>query len=108
MNHAHESGYPCASQSPACCGMGGLQGDAIRTQLHQVTRSKIQANGRGLASTATLYRGSANGELLLGRMKALFSKGTTHTALDLDEFFHNKILFKLRRRIGTDRITPEM
>src|SRR6266849_5472648 len=50
---------------------------------------------------------ASTGELLLGRMKALFSKGRTHAALDLDELFHNKILFKLRRRIGTDGITPE-
>jgi uncharacterized tellurite resistance protein B-like protein len=50
---------------------------------------------------------ASTGELLLGRMKGLFSKRKTHAALDLDEFFHNKILFKLRRRIGADRITPE-
>jgi uncharacterized tellurite resistance protein B-like protein len=50
---------------------------------------------------------ASTGELLLGRMKGLFSKRKAHDALDLDEFFHNKILFKLRRRIGTDRITPE-
>jgi uncharacterized tellurite resistance protein B-like protein len=55
-----------------------------------------------------LLKQASTGELLLGRMKALFSKSSTRAALDLDEFFHNKILFKLRRRVGTDRITPEM
>jgi uncharacterized tellurite resistance protein B-like protein len=52
---------------------------------------------------------ASTGELLLGRMKALFSKNSkAHPGLDLDEFFRNKILFKLRRRIGTESITPEM
>src|SRR6266436_8375530 len=35
---------------------------------------------------------ASTGELLLGRMKALFSKSSkAHPGLDLDEFFHNKI-----------------
>jgi uncharacterized tellurite resistance protein B-like protein len=50
---------------------------------------------------------ASTGDLLFGRLKGLFSKRKLPDALDLDEFFHNKILFKLRRRIGTDRITPE-
>jgi uncharacterized tellurite resistance protein B-like protein len=55
-----------------------------------------------------LLKQASTGDLLLRRMKALFSAKTPQQTLDLDEFFHNKILFKLRRRIGTDRITPEM
>ncbi len=55
-----------------------------------------------------LLNQASTSELLLGRMKALFSKSKASAALDLDEFFRNKILYKLRRRIGTDRITPEM
>jgi uncharacterized tellurite resistance protein B-like protein len=50
---------------------------------------------------------ASTSDLLLGRLKGLFSRRRVNDALDLDEFFHNKILFKLRRRIGTDRITPE-
>jgi uncharacterized tellurite resistance protein B-like protein len=50
---------------------------------------------------------ASTGELLLRRMKALFSKRNPEAVIDLDEFVHNKVLFKLRRRIGTDRITPE-
>ncbi len=55
-----------------------------------------------------LLKHASTGDLLLGRLKALFSKRKVDDALDLDEFCHNRILFKLRRRIGTDRITPEV
>jgi len=54
-----------------------------------------------------LLKQASTSDLLLRRMKTLFSKQRPEQKLDLDEFFHNKILFKLRRRIGTDRITPE-
>ena len=50
---------------------------------------------------------ASTGDLLIRRVKSLFAKPDMHTAVDLDEFVHNKILFKLRRRIGTDLITPE-
>lgn len=51
---------------------------------------------------------ASTADLLIGRLKGIFSKRNNGKPLDLDEFFHNKILFKLRRRIGTDRITPEI
>jgi uncharacterized tellurite resistance protein B-like protein len=47
-------------------------------------------------------------ELLVGRMKSLFQKRPSESRLDLDEFIRNKILFKLRRKIGATEITPEM
>jgi uncharacterized tellurite resistance protein B-like protein len=47
-------------------------------------------------------------ELLVRKMKALFIKRQNTTPLDLDEFLRNKILFKLKRRIGTEQITPDM
>jgi uncharacterized tellurite resistance protein B-like protein len=47
-------------------------------------------------------------ELLMGRVKGLFQKRPGAALVDLDEFIRNKIFFKLRRRIGTDQITPEM
>ena len=47
-------------------------------------------------------------ELLVGRMKGLFQKPPKAALVDLDEFVRNKIFFKLRRRIGTEEITPEM
>ena len=50
---------------------------------------------------------ASTSELLLRRTRALISKQRPQHAVDLDEFFHNKILFKLRRRIGADLITPE-
>jgi len=47
-------------------------------------------------------------ELLIGRMKGLFQKRARPALVDLDEFIRNKIFFKLRRRIGTEQVTPEM
>ena len=47
-------------------------------------------------------------DLLVGRMKGFFKKPQTQNALDLDEFIRNKILFKLRRRLESNDITPEM
>jgi len=47
-------------------------------------------------------------ELLVGRMKGLFQRRSPAALVDLDEFMRNKVFFKLRRRIGTDEITPEM
>jgi uncharacterized tellurite resistance protein B-like protein len=41
-------------------------------------------------------------------MKGLFTKPRDEMEIDLEEFFQNKVLFKLRRRIGTDQITPEV
>jgi uncharacterized tellurite resistance protein B-like protein len=47
-------------------------------------------------------------EVLIGRMKGLFQKRPPAGLVDLDEFIRNKIFFKLRRRIGTEQVTPEM
>lgn len=47
-------------------------------------------------------------DLLLGRLKGLFQKRPQFAVVDLDEFIRNKIFFKLRKKIGTDQITPEM
>jgi len=56
---------------------------------------------------ALVLKHASTTELLLRRTKALFSKQKPQRVVDLDEFFHNKILFKLRRRIGAGLITPE-
>jgi uncharacterized tellurite resistance protein B-like protein len=47
-------------------------------------------------------------ELLVRRVRGLFQKRSAPAMLDLDEFVRNKIFFKLRRRLGTEEITPEM
>jgi uncharacterized tellurite resistance protein B-like protein len=47
-------------------------------------------------------------ELLVRKMKGLFARKQTASPLDLDEFLRNKILFKLKRRIGAEQITPDM
>ena len=55
-----------------------------------------------------ILRDASTLELLGIRIKALFGKKDPAAFLDIDEFVRNKVLFKLRRRIGSDRITPEM
>lgn len=47
-------------------------------------------------------------ELLVRRMKGFFQKPPDAVVVDLDEFIRNKVFFKLRRRVGTDQITPEL
>ena len=51
---------------------------------------------------------ASTSELMVGRLKALFQKRPAASTLDLDEFIRNKILFKLRRKIGDTEITREM
>ena len=55
-----------------------------------------------------ILREASTVEMLVGRMKGFFKKGAPRNLMDLDEFVRNKILFKLRRRIGTQSITPRM
>jgi uncharacterized tellurite resistance protein B-like protein len=47
-------------------------------------------------------------ELLVRRMRGLFGRRENRNLVDLDEFVRNKILFKLRRKVGSDKITPDM
>ncbi len=46
-------------------------------------------------------------QLLVGRMKSLFRRRPPAPASNLDEFVRNKILFKLRHRLGSE-VTPEL
>lgn len=55
-----------------------------------------------------LFHGPTSLDLFVGRIRGLFASTTPRTVLDVDEFLTNKILFKLRRRAGSDQITPEM
>ncbi|MBI4472777.1 MAG: TerB family tellurite resistance protein [Acidobacteria bacterium] len=56
-----------------------------------------------------ILRGASTIELLVGRMRGLFRKQPLKgRMLDLDLFIRNKVLFKLRRRVGSDQITPQM
>ena len=61
-----------------------------------------------LEAYSLLLREASTVELLVRRMKGLFQKRPVAAVVDLDEFIRNKVFFKLRRRIGTDQITPEM
>ncbi len=47
-------------------------------------------------------------DLMLGRIKGLFQASKRHSTVDIDEFLRNKILFKLRKRAGDTRISPDI
>ena len=47
-------------------------------------------------------------DLMVKRLKGLLNTQQPHSTMDLDEFLRNKILFKLRRKTGNVRITPEV
>ena len=47
-------------------------------------------------------------DLMVKRLKSLLQTQQPHSRVDLDEFLRNKILFKLRRKTGNVRITPEV
>jgi uncharacterized tellurite resistance protein B-like protein len=55
-----------------------------------------------------LCEGASGADLLLGKLRGLLARTPPRATLDLDEFLRNKILFKLRRRVGGEQITPEM
>jgi uncharacterized tellurite resistance protein B-like protein len=56
----------------------------------------------------TILKEASTVELLVRKMRGLFQKPRQAARLDLDEFIRNKILFKMKRRIGPDQISPEM
>jgi uncharacterized tellurite resistance protein B-like protein len=61
-----------------------------------------------LEQSTFILKEASTVELLVRRMKTLFQKRPPAGVTDLDEFIRNKIFFKLRRRLGSDRLTPEM
>jgi uncharacterized tellurite resistance protein B-like protein len=95
--------------------LGRIATPFTRNQVVQYLEEMMQADDQITAEEhdfldhyALVLKHASTGELLLRRTKALFSKKKPELVIDMDEFFHNKILFKLRRRVGTDRITPEV
>ena len=55
-----------------------------------------------------IFQGPSSFDLLFGRMKNLLAASPRRSAVDMDEFLRNKILFKLRRKAGDGQITPDM
>ena len=47
-------------------------------------------------------------DLMMSRVKYLFQSPPPQSRMDVDEFLKNKILFKLRRKVGDEQITPQM
>jgi uncharacterized tellurite resistance protein B-like protein len=60
-----------------------------------------------LEEYAAIIKDTSTVDLLKRRIRGLFGKRKTSAGMDLDEFIRNKILFKMRRRLGTEQITPE-
>jgi uncharacterized tellurite resistance protein B-like protein len=56
----------------------------------------------------TILSEASTVDLLFRKVRGLFARKPATKAHDLDEFLRNKILFKLRRRVGNGQITPEM
>ena len=90
-------------------GTAGARADAVR-HLEEILKADAQmtaAEHDFLEQYAFILREASTVELLTKRMRSLFQRKSANTVLDLDEFLRNKILFKLRRRVGSDQITPE-
>jgi len=89
----------------------GTTRDAVIRYLEDIVSADEQITAEEhdfLEHYAAALKHASTGELLIRRMKGLFARPRPDLQLDLDEFLRNKILFKLRRRIGTERITPNM
>ena len=88
----------------------GARNEVIR-HLNETLKADAQMTAEEhdfLEQYSAILREASTLDLLVGRMKGFFRKEQPRQTLDLDEFIRNKILFKLRRRVGDDQITPEM
>jgi uncharacterized tellurite resistance protein B-like protein len=61
-----------------------------------------------LEQYALIIRDASTVELLVKRMRGLFTKAPAKHVVDLDEFVKNKILYKFKRRFADSPITPEL
>ncbi len=85
--------------------------DAIIQHLEQIIRADdtVSEDEKELLKRyEEILREPSPLDLTMGRIKGLFGKPRRESTIAVDEFLRNKILFKLRRRIGDDQITPEM
>jgi uncharacterized tellurite resistance protein B-like protein len=85
--------------------------DQVLQHIEEILKSDAQMTADEhdfLDEYSAIVREASTVDLLLGRMKSLFQKRPPAAALDLEEFIRNKVLFKLRRRLGAEQITPEM
>jgi uncharacterized tellurite resistance protein B-like protein len=85
--------------------------DEVIRHLNEILKADAQMTAEEhdfIDQYTSILREASTVNLLVGRMKGFFRKEPPPQTLDLDEFIRNKILFKLRRRIGTEQITPEM
>jgi uncharacterized tellurite resistance protein B-like protein len=55
-----------------------------------------------------LFDGVTSLDLFMGRIRGLIRSAPKREGVNLDEFLRNKILFKLRRKLGDGQITPDM
>jgi uncharacterized tellurite resistance protein B-like protein len=91
-------------------GSRGAREEVIR-HLQEILSADAQMSAEEhdfLEQYSFILREASTVELLTGRMKSLFQRRPRGAVLDLEEFIRNKILFKVRRRVGSREITPEL
>jgi uncharacterized tellurite resistance protein B-like protein len=85
--------------------------DEVVRHIHEIFNADANVTAEEhdfLEEYSVILKETSTVDLLVGRLKGLFQKRPQVAVVDLDEFIRNKIFFKLRRRIGTDQITPAM
>jgi uncharacterized tellurite resistance protein B-like protein len=85
--------------------------DEVIRHLQEILNADAQMTAQEhdfLEQYSMILKEASTVELLVGRMRGLFRKQQQKEILNLDEFIRNKVLFKLRRRLGTEQITPGM
>lgn len=86
-----------------------------RDEISRHIRTVIEADDRisdeekaFLEEYERLFETATSLDLFLGRLKGLFGRTPAQSSLDVDEFLRNKILFRLRRRLGDGEIPPDI
>jgi uncharacterized tellurite resistance protein B-like protein len=86
--------------------------DQVIRHLHEILNADNQITAEEhdfLEQYVFILKQASTARLLVGRLRGLFQTRPAAAVVDLDEFIRNKILFKLRRRLGPDQqIGPEL
>lgn len=87
------------------------QRDEVLSHLRSLASADNQISAEEhdlIEEYAAALTNTSTASALLGRVRSLFVKKPATGATDLQEFIRNKILFKLRRRVTLEQITPDM
>ena len=92
-----------------------ISNDSERKSIIKHLKDLTKADGRVskderelLTRYQTILEEASTPAILFGRLKSLIQKPIKHSTVDLNEFLRNKVLYKLRQRIGSEQITPAM